>query len=190
MKLRPLIGVLLILGLILAYGCSTPTNEPASPAETPTDAAPPAEVEDPSPSTEEASKEDETDYDEAPETDMPISVHHTRDVVVGDYEEFIADESEHQVRLVFMTEREVKDFKLLALTLDEDVDSDEIKFDTEELYILDPFTPEKPLVVRLTFLGTIPNYGISYEDGSGMTRYFTLSESGRDGSLQLIEFDD
>jgi hypothetical protein len=37
--------------------------------------------------------------------------------------------------------------------------------------------------------GTIPHYGVSFVDADNVTRYFYISESGRDGSLSLVEFE-
>ena len=40
----------------------------------------------------------------------------------------------------------------------------------------------------MMFFGTIPNNGISYVDGEGVTRRFVLDQSGEDGSLLMTEF--
>lgn len=103
------------------------------------------------------------------------------------YDEFIADTTEPQVKVVFSTETDVRDFKVLALTFENADDNGRITFSAKELYALDTLTPKRPLVVGLTFYGTIPNNGISYVDESGKTRSFSLYESGEDGSLLLSE---
>ena len=70
-----------------------------------------------------------------------------------------------------------------------DVDSNgKADFLVDTLYALDRLKPERPLVVALTFYGSTPHHGISYLDSKGKTRYFTLGESGMDGSLELTEF--
>ena len=48
--------------------------------------------------------------------------------------------------------------------------------------------PERQLLVKFTFFGSIPNNGFSYTDGNGKTRYYSVSQSGKDGSLIFIEF--
>lgn len=48
--------------------------------------------------------------------------------------------------------------------------------------------PERPLVVYLSMIGTIPNNGFSFVDSLGYTRYFAIVESGKDGSVMLQEF--
>ena len=102
-----------------------------------------------------------------------------------EHDEFIADTTEPQVKVLFSTGKDVRDFKVLALTLE---DSDEkITFSAKELYALDKLTPKRPLVVGLTSYGTIPHYGVSYVDENGATRSFAVSESGEDGSLFLME---
>ena len=106
-----------------------------------------------------------------------------------EHDTFIADATEPQVKVLFSTERGVRDFKVLALTL-ENVDKDgKITFSVKELYALDKLTPERPLMVGLTFFGTIPHYGIAYADENGVTRSFAVDESGEDGSLYLWEIE-
>ena len=53
----------------------------------------------------------------------------------------------------------------------------------------DGLTPERSLVVRMTFPGDTPTYGISYVDESGdeMTHHLTVEVSGEDGTLLLRE---
>ena len=105
------------------------------------------------------------------------------------YDEFIADTTESQVGVLFITDSSVTDFKVLGLTLDSVDHNGKVAFSTKELYALDVLAPERPLMVRLTLFGTIPHYGISYVDGSGATRNFAVEVSGMDGSLLLTEFD-
>lgn len=101
------------------------------------------------------------------------------------HDTFIADTTEPQVKVLFSTEKGARDFKVLALTLEDA--GERITFSAKELYALDKLTPERPLVVGLTFYGSTPHYGISYADESGVTRSFAVDESGEDGSLYLWE---
>lgn len=79
--------------------------------------------------------------------------------------------------------------QVLALTL-ENVDEDgHMTFSTQALYTLEALTPERPLVVAMTFYGAIPHYGISYVDGNGAVRSFAVEMSGEDGSIVLWELD-
>lgn len=48
---------------------------------------------------------------------------------------------------------------------------------------------DTPVAVQLMFMGTIPNYGISYLDGGGDFRCFALVQSGYDSSVLLEEAD-
>ena len=50
-------------------------------------------------------------------------------------------------------------------------------------------TVDTPVAVQLGFMGTIPNYGISYVDENGDLRRFALVQSGYDGSVLLDEAD-
>ena len=105
-----------------------------------------------------------------------------------DVDEFEAHSGEYEVGIVFTTERPaVRDFKVLSISL-EDVDNDVAVYSVLELHTKDALTPERPLLVRTTFPGDMPSNGICYTDDSGATRYFSVSESGFDGSLVLNEF--
>ena len=137
--------------------------------------------------TENAETAENTEEDTAEGESADVQVHWA-DGSDGEYEEFIADDTEPQVKAVFTTDKAVKDFKVLSLEL-KDVDEDgNISFTTKELYSMDELTPEKGLIVGLTLYGTIPNYGISYVDTDGETRQFYVTESGKDGSAVMGEF--
>jgi len=58
----------------------------------------------------------------------------------------------------------------------------------KELYTKEVLRPERKLLVKYTFFGSIPNNGFSYSDSNGKTRYYSISQSGKDGSLLFIEF--
>ena len=106
-----------------------------------------------------------------------------------DCDEYVADDSEPQSEILFTAESDTADFTLLTLTLDEAaLEAGEFAFSAEELYVYGTLTPECPLLVRLTFTGTIPRYGISFTDENGEVRRFALDVSGMDGSLLLTEF--
>ena len=64
-------------------------------------------------------------------------------------------------------------------------------YDSKLIYSLDRLTPERPLVVRMTFPGDTPTYGISYvdESGDGMKHNLIVEVSGEDGTLLLRETD-
>ncbi len=79
----------------------------------------------------------------------------------------------------------VKDFRILRLDF-EDVDADgNLKFKEETAYEQPVLEPGKLLLVEMTFLGTIPNYGISFMDENNVIRRYLVEESGKDGSLFL-----
>lgn len=105
-----------------------------------------------------------------------------------DVDEFVAHSGEYEVGIVFTTERPaVQNFKVLSISLEE-VDNDVAVYSVLELYSRDALTPERPLLVRTTFPGDMPSNGICCTDDDGQTRYFSVSESGFDGSLILNEF--
>ncbi|MGN0649688.1 MAG: hypothetical protein ACI4KM_04560 [Oscillospiraceae bacterium] len=106
----------------------------------------------------------------------------------GEYTTFTADSSEFSGKIVFSADKDVSDFKLLSLTYEDMDDEGNITYSIEELYTQDTLTADMALVVELTFVGEIPNFGISYDNHTGEIQRFTLSESGYDGSVILSAF--
>ena len=105
-----------------------------------------------------------------------------------DCDQFTAYSGDYEVGIIFSASRTLRDFKVLSISL-EDVDEDGMPvFSVLELYTQDALTPERPLFVQTSFPGDMPTNGISYLDDDGTTRYFSVSESGFDGSLILSEF--
>lgn len=124
-----------------------------------------------------------------PET--PVQVHWAELWLHGitDYEEFVADDGEYATDVLFTAKRTITDFELMRLTIREIYDDGTVSYASEPIYSLDRLTPERPLVVRMTFPGDTPTCGISYVDksGDGMTHHLTVEISGEDGTLQLQE---
>ena len=79
----------------------------------------------------------------------------------------------------------VKNLTVLGLTFESIDDNGHVTYDIKNMYSVDKLQPDRPLLVRLTMMGTIPNYGISYQDKQGRIKRFTITQSGMDGSLQL-----
>lgn len=95
---------------------------------------------------------------------------------------------DEKVKVAFMGKGQVRDFKLLSLTLDDVTEDGEPIYGIAEIYAAEQLQANHPLVVDMLFMGSIPNYGISYLDQDGVMRYFTVEMSGYDGSILLTEF--
>ena len=104
---------------------------------------------------------------------------------ISDYHEVSVSTAEPLARVLLSCEYAVKDFKVLGI---EASMSSSLSFFTEELYALDELTPERPLLLNLTFYGLLPYYGVSYVDDSGDTISYSINMSGKDGSVILTEF--
>lgn len=58
---------------------------------------------------------------------------------------------------------------------------------TELLYTLDMLTPQKPLVAHLKFPGDFSTFYITFTDSSNQWHAYRISQSGRDGLIQMLE---
>ena len=106
---------------------------------------------------------------------------------LGPHDVFVAGQGESNAGVVFSVNHPIKNFKVLSLHFKE-FKNDKPVFLYKELYTKDVFRPDRQLLVKFTFFGSIPNNGISYTDPTGKTRYYTVDASGKDGSLYFTEF--
>lgn len=121
----------------------------------------------------------------------PITVMWADDADISDnFDEYIISSSEPLSRIVFAAGKQVESFTILELTLVDVTDDGKPEF---EAYPADTrisgLSPDRPLVVGLTFEGDIPRYGFQYEDENGDMRRFAIEISGEDGSLLIREAD-
>lgn len=104
-----------------------------------------------------------------------------------DYDEFDAYDGADQVWVAFSTTDDVKNFKLLSLQYESMDEDGKIQYSVTELLNYGDLKEDCPLVVSMILEGTIPGYGISYEDMQGNRRMYSVNLSGYDGSLFLME---
>ena len=107
---------------------------------------------------------------------------------VDDYDYFNLAGYDNEHLILITTDRTVTDFRILSLEFQDVMQDGTMLFDETELYHQEQLTPERPFVVGMDLMGTIPNNGISYVDGNGDYRRFAVTESGEDGSLLLMEY--
>ena len=77
--------------------------------------------------------------------------------------------------------------QLISLELEEVDENGVACFRQEILETISAVEPGTPLVVQLEFGCAIPNFGIRYTDDTGVTRTYSLMQSGMDGSLLMNE---
>ena len=95
---------------------------------------------------------------------------------------------EAEEMLVFTARKNVKDFQVIALSYRDMDDYGYMTLEAEVIHMQEELTAEETAMVEAIFYGSLPEYAISYTDENGDTRFFTVSLSGKDGSLQMSEF--
>ncbi|MGM9606346.1 MAG: hypothetical protein ACI3XJ_02465 [Oscillospiraceae bacterium] len=125
----------------------------------------------------------------------PVSVEYLPEGMFPDYYVTLYD-GDGAAFLLFTTDSPVRSFTVLTLELKDFTETGAAIFSATPVVLeegLDSLpevmTADAPVAVQLGFMGTIPNYGISYVDGGGNLRRFALVQSGYDGSLLLREAD-
>ena len=101
------------------------------------------------------------------------------------HDEYVLSEEESAAKVAFFAQKPLKNFRVLNL---EFVDADEdgnVLFRAKSMYQQKELMPDCPLVVQGVFYGSIPNWGVSYEDETGEVRTYSVSVSGMDGSIVL-----
>lgn len=88
----------------------------------------------------------------------------------------------------FTAQCTVRDFRILALTLERMAENGSLIFSTATSYALNTLEAGNSVSTLMTFDGTVPQNGISYVDESGITQRFIVEISGRDGSLCMTAF--
>lgn len=97
-----------------------------------------------------------------------------------------AEWSQNEKAAVFTATGNITDFTFLSLRLESVSENGDAEYTVTEETAYGNLTQESKLVVPVTFLGDLPEYGISYIDSAGISQFFTLSISGKDGSLVLM----
>ena len=125
----------------------------------------------------------------------PVSVEYLPEGMFPDYYVTLYD-GDGAAFLLFTADSPVTEFTVLTLELEDFTETGVTIFSATPVVLEegldslpDVMTADTPVAVQLGFMGTIPNYGISYVDGGGDLRRFALVQSGYDGSVLLEEAD-
>ena len=103
----------------------------------------------------------------------------------GEYHFFTDDHTSET--MMFLATESVENFAYIEIYPFIDPNDDFFLLAGELLFGLDVFTPEMPFVVTASIGSGIPARAIHFEY-KGTVKYFYITESGMDGSLQLVEF--
>jgi hypothetical protein len=118
------------------------------------------------------------------ENPAPISANFAEDRLLssGNYHHYLSDTSEYAVKITFYAYETLKNVTFFSMELTETMEKD------EDLYSIPELTPEMPFVAAAAFPGDMTTYGISFTDQNGTAHCYTVSISGRNGTLVLSEY--
>jgi hypothetical protein len=119
-----------------------------------------------------------------------LQINYATDEIKGRHESFHEFVHEEEgAWLLIETDVSIKHFNLIKIE-HKFTESNIVFFVDGIEYSLDELTTETPFLVKTySSYGTIPRHGVSYMDSDNITRYFYISESGMDGSLSFVEFE-
>lgn len=124
-----------------------------------------------------------------PNSSIPISIMFEDGSVETEYpsyEESSLTKLDTFVKLRVTALETVYDVKVMRLLMDTVTDEGP-HFITEEWDHFDALNPEKPLVITAPYFNDMPTYGIMLTDQNGQVHLYAIAESGKDGSVLLIE---
>ena len=129
-------------------------------------------------------------------SEFPVSVQYLTEAGDVDCDWVTLYDGDGAASLLFTTDSPVTEFTVLTLELKDFTETGAAIFSASPVVLEkgvdslpEVMTADTPVAVQLGFMGTIPNYGISYVDGGGNLRRFALVQSGYDGSVLLEEAD-
>ena len=95
-------------------------------------------------------------------------------------------EADPMAEIVLLPTRSVTDFHYFIVGFRED--GKQLTLTREDdLYTADALSPDRPLLLAIPFMETLPNRGVSYVDADGALRQYAIVESGKDGTIFLME---
>lgn len=101
----------------------------------------------------------------------------------SNYEEIIIDPS--GTSMVFTTSETLKNVRLMGVSYNGELfDEGLIYYDKES------FTPEDAILITTVIPEGMPDLLLSYTDGNGNQKNYYISQSGVDGTLELLEEDE
>ena len=100
----------------------------------------------------------------------------------GNYHFFADDKNDYVVDVAFRAYEVLSFVKVYPLEL-----TDDGLVSGEAVLYLEEFTPDKPMVVELSFPGDMSQYAIEFTTEQGAETYFRVYISGRNGTLVMDE---
>ena len=123
-----------------------------------------------------------------------IEIQVATDELLSRYDSFYEyTENEIGELLMLTTDAAVQDFAFISVT-HEERDGELIMLDAGPFFHIGELTPEKPFVVRMLPVGSLPAHGVSYVDVDGTEKQIVIYQSGQDPDeappYYLVEFED
>jgi hypothetical protein len=116
-----------------------------------------------------------------------ILIGRATDEVLNKYGSFYEYSDNNGERIIIWTDTSLRNFEFISIGF-EFVEGQISLFSEKPLYTVNELPPEKPFVLKTLISEGIPSRGISYLNENNIKKYFYISESGMDGSLSLVEF--
>ena len=108
---------------------------------------------------------------------------------VMSYNEYWIDYTDYSVGIMLKADKSIKNLSILSLNW-EGIKADVTPvYDETETVFCGDLDKGNGALIWISMPGDIPSYGISYNAPNGEEKRYTLTQSGKDGSLVLAEYE-
>ena len=102
----------------------------------------------------------------------------------------VVSNDDYSVKVLISTTSEtLTNLEFYTLELIDFDDSGKATYNETVVSQLDELTPDRPVVLQMTFGEFIPTVGFSYVDAAGNRHKVGITESGKDGSIIAVDID-
>ena len=117
-----------------------------------------------------------------------VRIERVTDKVLNSFDSFYEySDSDYGEKIIIWTTEIRKNFDFISVGAE--FTGEQSSFFAEDiLYSIKELSTQKALVIKMLISEGIPSRGISFLDEDNTKRYFYISESGFDGSLSMVEF--
>jgi len=100
----------------------------------------------------------------------------------------VADSYIGSFNIAMWTDTPLRNFEFISVSIGNTYDEMIYLSPSETRFTLDELSPDKPIILRPTIGGGIPNRGITFIDENGIQHYFLLTQNGIDSSVILMHY--
>ena len=117
----------------------------------------------------------------------PIAAAWAGESDVSEYDELVVEKTDYNSDIILTAKENLTQLRVTSVSIILDDKSENTSYGVEDKCFYGDLNDGKSLKLSLPFPGDIPTNGIAFKDASGKEYFYALQQSGKDGSLILLE---